>query len=229
MSTLIWKELRENLKWAILAMLVLGGAKLYALHHTRYGQLDTQFYNGMTLAKDSFLTVTTFGCAIIGFLLGLIQIVPELPRDRWAALLHRPMPRSRILGGKILAGLLLYMIAVVPPFLFCVWQAATPGHFPSPFVPALALPGIADLCAGLVYYNLPDCWLPSSRAAPLPCAPSRFLRQSISLTSSSAPTHSATQYGPSSSWLRRWRWLHGAPSIIWIRSRPAHGLERRRC
>ena len=28
MKTLIWKELRENLKWAVLAMLVLGGAEL---------------------------------------------------------------------------------------------------------------------------------------------------------------------------------------------------------
>lgn len=152
MKTLIWKELRENLKWAILAMLVLAGAELYALHYTRYGQVDTQYNNGMTVAKDSFLMVTTFGCAIIGFLLGLIQIIPELPRDRWAALLHRPMPRGRILAGKIAAGLLLYLIAVVPPFLACVWQAATPGHFPSPFVPALALPGTADACAGLVYY-----------------------------------------------------------------------------
>jgi hypothetical protein len=148
MSTLIWKELRENLQWALLAMLVLGGAELYALYHSP----DTFYDDGMTLTRASFLTATTFGPAIIGFCLGLLQILPELQRDRWAALLHRPMPRGQILLGKMAAGFLLYTVAVLPPFLLCVWLAATPGHFPSPFVPALALPGIADSAAGLVYY-----------------------------------------------------------------------------
>ena len=35
---------------------------------------------------------------------------------------------------------------------FSVWQVATPGHFAIPFVPGLAVPGLADICIGVVYY-----------------------------------------------------------------------------
>jgi hypothetical protein len=60
MITLIWKELRENFKWALLAMVVLGGAEVYALYprdqqEEYYGALG----DGLTLCKTSFLTVTT--------------------------------------------------------------------------------------------------------------------------------------------------------------------------
>ena len=155
MIALIWKELRENLKWALLAMVCLGGAELYGLYQTQNGQPEYYSYTsmtGITLTKVSFLIVTTFGPAAIGFLLGLVQILPELKADRWAALLHRPVPRSRIFWGKAAAGVLLYLIAAVPPFLLCVWLVATPGHFPAPFVPGLTLPGTADTFTGLVYY-----------------------------------------------------------------------------
>jgi hypothetical protein len=153
MITLIWKELRENLKWALLAALVLAGAELYALYQSRNGQFD--YYSnidGITLCKSSFLIATTFGCAAIGFFLGLLQILPELKQDRWAALLHRPVQRGVIFFGKAAAGLILYAMAAVPPFLLCVWLASTPGHFAAPFVPGLVLPGAADTFAGLLYY-----------------------------------------------------------------------------
>jgi hypothetical protein len=76
MITLIWKELRENLKWALLAALVLAGAELYALFQTPYGGADYYNYiDGITLCKSSFLIATTFGCAAIGFFLGLLQIL----------------------------------------------------------------------------------------------------------------------------------------------------------
>jgi hypothetical protein len=81
---------------------------------------------------------------VVGFLLGLIQILPELKRDRWAALLHRPVSRGVILRGKVVAGLILYAVATVLPFLYFVWQAATPGHFAAPFVPGMVQPGVAD-------------------------------------------------------------------------------------
>jgi hypothetical protein len=152
MMTLVWKELRENLKWALLAALVLGGAEVHALNQTRYGQPDYYYNDGVTLCKTTFLTATTFGCAIVGFILGLIQILPELKRDRWAALLHRPVSRGVIFRGKAVAGLFLYAVATVTPFLFVVWWVATPGNFPSPFVPEMVLPGAADICAGAVYY-----------------------------------------------------------------------------
>ncbi len=152
MRSLIWKELRENIKWAALSMVLLGFACLQGLNTTRYGMPDYYYYDGITLCNKTFLLVTTFGFAAAGIMLGLVQILPELKRDRWAALLHRPASRESILGGKLIAGLLLYGIAAGLPFLFSVWMVATPGNYASPFLPAMVLPGLADLTAGALYY-----------------------------------------------------------------------------
>ena len=153
MMTLIWKEVRENIKWALLLMLVLTGGELYALYPPDGAQeYQSNFIDGLTLCKTPFLDVTTFGCAAAGFLLGLIQILPELKRDRWAALLHRPVSRGVIFRGKAVAGLVLYGVATVPPFLVSVWLVATPGHVASPFVPEMVFPGSADICMGGAYY-----------------------------------------------------------------------------
>jgi hypothetical protein len=152
MIMLAWKELRENFKWALLAMSVLGMAEVHGLYVSQYGGMVDNYNDGVTLCKTAFLTVTTFGCAAVGFLIGLIQILPELKRDRWASLLHRPVPRGVILRGKVLGGLVLYAVATVPPFLFAVWLAATPGHFSAPFVPEMVTPGTADICGGAMWY-----------------------------------------------------------------------------
>lgn len=94
MKALIWKELRENIGWALLAMLALGAAEFYGLHHTEQSP-NFRFNDGITLCKKPFLMVTMFGCAAAGLALGFLQVLPELKRDRWAALLHRPVSRGR--------------------------------------------------------------------------------------------------------------------------------------
>lgn len=153
MKALVWKELRENLKWAFLAMLAFGIAECYALYQTRYGGYqDYGYYDGITLCKKSFLIVTTFGCPAIGLFLGLMQILPELKRDRWAALLHRPVSRGQVFWGKATSGLLLYVAATAIPFAFVVWLVATPGNFGVPFLPEMMKPGVADICTGGAYY-----------------------------------------------------------------------------
>jgi hypothetical protein len=147
MKAMLWKELRENFKWAVLAMLGLGLAEFYGLTEN-----DAYTDQAATLCKSSFLMSTSFGCAAVGLILGLIQILPEQRRDQWAALLHRPVTRATIFRGKAFAGILLYLVATIPPFLACIWYAATPGHFSSPFVPQMTFPGVADICAGAMYY-----------------------------------------------------------------------------
>jgi len=149
MKAMIWKELRENLKWAVLAMIGLGLAEIYGLYYwDPYNNRD----NGMfSLDKSTFLMATTFGCALTGLFLGFLQILPEQRRDQWATLLHRPVTRGVILRGKVVAGLVLYLFATVPPFLVCIWLVAAPGHI-APFVPGTMFAPIADLSAGMVYY-----------------------------------------------------------------------------
>jgi len=152
MRALLWKEFRENLKWALLGALALGGALCYGLYQTSYGEMTFSSYEGITLLRKQFLLVTTFGFPAFGLFLGLVQVLPELKRDRWAALLHRPVSHEMIFLGKILAGVILYGIAALFPFAMAVWLVATPGNFAAPFVPGLMLPGLADLLVGLVYY-----------------------------------------------------------------------------
>jgi hypothetical protein len=154
MRALVWKELRENLKWALLAMLAMGGALWYALHATANGMAGSSSYSqdGITLCRKSFLLVTTFGSAAIGLLMGFLQILPELKRDRWAALCHRPVSGGTIFWGKVIAGVILYALAALPGFAVSVWQVATPGNFGVPFVPEMVKPGLADIAAGLAYY-----------------------------------------------------------------------------
>jgi len=151
MKTLIWKELRENFKWALLALVVLVLAQFYALSLSRSGN---DAYNNLTLCSSTFLLVTSFGYALVGAALGTLQILPERRRDQWAALLHRPVPRGSILLGKAAAGLALYFFATVPPFLASVAFVLVPGQFASPLVPGMLLPGLSDIFLGLAFYFL---------------------------------------------------------------------------
>ena len=150
MKTMLWKELRENGKWALLAFLVLTVAEFYTLSSS--GDADAYNQNGLTVCSSSFLLVTSFGCAAIGAALGIVQILPELNRDRWAALLHRPVSRDVIFLGKSIAGLLLYFLAVTLPFLASVIYTAIPGQFAVPLVPGMLIPAASDLFLGPVFY-----------------------------------------------------------------------------
>jgi hypothetical protein len=67
-------------------------------------------------------------------------------------LLHRPMSRSRIFLGKVLAGVSLYLLALGICFACAVGLAATSGHVAAPFSWPMVLPLLADIFAGLVYY-----------------------------------------------------------------------------
>ena len=150
MKTIIWKELRENWKWAALALLCLALAKIGTLHQQRDDE-NNMFY-GLTLCSSSFLLVTSFGCAIVGAALGAVQILPELRRDQWAALLHRPVSRRTIFLGKAIAGLLLYFLATALPLLAAVIYVATPGQFAGPLVPGMIYPAASDVALGMVFY-----------------------------------------------------------------------------
>jgi len=149
MKTLLWKELRENVKWALLTMVAFGAAAGYSLFQSTN---DSNRYQGLTLVNGGFLLVTTFGAPIVALLLGFLQTIPELKADRWAALLHRPTHKTTVFWAKALSGVLLYLFAVGVPYAVLVWLVATPGNFAAPFLPSMIRPGVADLLAGLMYY-----------------------------------------------------------------------------
>lgn len=140
MKPLIWKEWRENLKWAglpglavLLPSLLLGGPR------------EPMFGSGGGI----FLFLIAAGS---GAALGILQFFFESRGDLRSILLHRPLSRSRIFLGKALAGASLYLLALGAPFAAVELWMAVPGHMPAPYDWRTSLPWLADILTGLVYY-----------------------------------------------------------------------------
>jgi len=142
MKVWIWKEIRQNWTWALLTALVLGGALAYSL----------MGHTSESLCDRGFLTVTTFGFAFTGAGLACLQLLPELRRDDWAFLIHRPVSPWRILCAKIAAGFLLYGLATLPPLACVSLWASRPGFAAMPFYWELTLAPLADLLMGIPFY-----------------------------------------------------------------------------
>jgi hypothetical protein len=139
MKSLIWKECHEILKWALLPMLLVGAIK--ALHPVPPSLMD-----------DEFLQFLSLVAAVSGAVLGFLQVFFESRDDRRALLLHRPVSYSQIFLGKTIAGVGLYLLALGIPFACAVGWSATPGHIAAPFRWPMALPWLADILTGVVYY-----------------------------------------------------------------------------
>jgi hypothetical protein len=138
MKSLIWKEWHENLKWAALPVLLLGG--LMAL------------LGPPSLMNYGALLILGLIAAVFGAVLGCLQVFPESRGDSRSLLLHRPLSPSRIFLGKAAVGVELYLLAVGIPFAGAVAWIAAPGHVAEPFRWPMALPWLADILTGVVYY-----------------------------------------------------------------------------
>jgi hypothetical protein len=138
MKSLVWKEWAENLKWAALPILLLGG--LLAL------------LGPPSLTNYDALLVLGLIAAVFGAVLGFLQVFPESHGDKRSLLLHRPLRPSQIFLAKASVGVALYLLAVGIPFAGAVAWIATPGHAAEPFRWPMTLPWLADILAGVVYY-----------------------------------------------------------------------------
>ncbi len=148
MPAIIWKEIRENLKWAILAMLAPSLVEAFMLRQMS-GPYGT---NGQTLLSNGFLALFAIVAGAAAALLGLLQSIPEIHRDQWPFLIHRPITASAIFRAKVVAGLILYLPALLLPVLGAAVWLAIPGHVASPFAWRTVLPVVAAILAGLAFY-----------------------------------------------------------------------------
>jgi hypothetical protein len=139
MKALIWKELRENLKWVPLPSVVI----LLVFFIDKPSEPMPDITETFFLA----LTAVVFGAA-----LGFVQIFSEAHGDKRSLLLHRPLSRPRIFLAKVLAGIGLYLLALGIPFLCLESWYATPGKMSAPYHWRTGLPWLADILSGLVYY-----------------------------------------------------------------------------
>ena len=150
LKALFWKEWRENFRWAILILLCLSAGLAYAVYY----ELSWTAYNnsGDIPVWNNANLVLTIAAPLAGLALGLLQILPELRRDQWAFLVHRPASRTTLYLGKIIPGLCLYGLAVSLPLLgLAAWDAA-PGHVPAPFDFRFTLSGWAAILTGVPFY-----------------------------------------------------------------------------
>ena len=149
MTAIIWKEIRENLKWAVLLMLGVGACLAWNLYlaGSRYASISV-----LNAVIEGFEGFTLIGATVCASLLGLLQTVPELWRDQWAFLVHRPLTRTRLFFGKVIAGLALYGAVMLLPLLVAAVWAAMPGHIAGPFNWRYVLPGLADVMGGVAFY-----------------------------------------------------------------------------
>lgn len=157
MKPMLWKELRQNLKWAIAVLAVMSVAAIYIVWLlSSPGQsmhfFGLRFYGWQSTPFDQLQVLSVLGCPLAGLVLGVLHVLPEKRQDLWAFLVHRPNSRTTIFLAKASAGLLLYLVAVgIPVAVGTAWLAA-PGRVAAPFYWPMALPGIADVLTGGVYY-----------------------------------------------------------------------------
>lgn len=140
MKSLIWKEFRENLKWAAVPPLLFVGQ---------------MWLMGVCLC-DNYFRFVSFVAAVFGGALGILQTASESQGDRRALLLHRPLSPSRIFLAKAITGGGLYLAAMSAPLALFVVDRVIPGRL-APHVPLsmrglFLLPWLADILTGLVYY-----------------------------------------------------------------------------
>jgi hypothetical protein len=142
MKAIILKELRENLKLALPAFLVLTALFMFAAWDA----------GGAGLANEGLLRIASIFYAVFGAALGWLQIHRERPRDLWAFLVHRPITRTGIFFAKVAAGLLLYAVSVSLPMLGYIIWVKIPGNVAAPFEWAMVVPDCGCFLLGIVWY-----------------------------------------------------------------------------
>ncbi len=135
MKALAWKELRETLSIAVIAMLgyaallvnLMGGRVFYWVPGLPKQPEDVPFVSG------DFASVFTVVSFLLAVALGFRQSAWESSRGTYLFLLHRPLPRQAIFLTKLATGMgVLLFCAGVPIVVYGIW-AMTPGCHAGPF------------------------------------------------------------------------------------------------
>jgi len=148
MKTLVLKETRENVKLAVLGIIIY--TLILLMQYRGYVKSPTNM--SQPLAEGDLLWSTVWFGGIFGAVLGWLQIHNERRPDLWAFLLHRPLTRTEIFLGKTLAGLGLYAVVVGVPLLGFIAWARWPGHVAAPFEWTMLRPLAANVLSGAVFY-----------------------------------------------------------------------------
>ena len=168
--TLLKKELREHI--AVAAAGFAAGALAMAVHlpppisyepQLLHASMWTALTPGATwpyvsrelvipLGDAYYLGKLTYVCYGLALALGFLMSWKETVRQTWAFLQHRPTWRGQVLTAKLLAGAILYVGPLLPPFLFLAYWSSVPGHYPGPWAIELVYPGLETMTRGYVLF-----------------------------------------------------------------------------
>jgi hypothetical protein len=152
MKTLIQKELREIAVWAGAgALLMIAVMALFIYQALNIGYSVTWLESADQLF-NTYSSWMMIGAPLIALGIGVLQILPEMARDQWAFLIHRPLTLRQIWVAKVTAGVGCYLLATIIPLAGTTIWLSRPGNFPGPFDVRLALPGLSSIAAGLFFY-----------------------------------------------------------------------------
>ncbi|MGD1086103.1 MAG: hypothetical protein ABSA47_15315 [Verrucomicrobiota bacterium] len=158
MKALIRKEIRENLKAALVGFvifsLLLIGAYLLSAKWLVYVLANRSVQEDLAqpLLSPALLAEAACFCAIFGVALGWLQARSEAHWDLWAFLIHRPLTRGQIFRGKTTAGMCLYGFGAGLPAAIFTAVVRWPGHVAAPFEWAMVLPLASIVLTGAAWY-----------------------------------------------------------------------------
>ena len=105
MKPMLWKELRQNLKWAFAVLAVMSVAAIYIVwllsspgRSMRF--FGFMFYGWQNAPFDQLQVLSVLGCPLAGLVLGVLHVLPEKRQDLWAFLVHRPNSRTTIFSSS---------------------------------------------------------------------------------------------------------------------------------
>jgi hypothetical protein len=131
---ILWKELRENAKWAAIALIPTGATA------------------GVGIQHDETLLLSGWTAAAVAFCFGLLQTMLEVRQNQWAFLIHRAVSPSRIWLGKSIVGQCLYLLVTGGPLLVVAVTYSVAGIERMPWHWTMVIPRVALIIAGAGFY-----------------------------------------------------------------------------
>ena len=158
-GAMLWKEVRENAVWAALGALALVVINYKLFLDLTGSTIFGNYYDSGPLYRwiewGTEPVYTTGVAPLLAVVLGFMQVVPELRRDQWAFLVHRPLTFATLFRYKATAGLLLYFLSMGGMFLLLWalrWLTITRSTPELPFDGRFMLGGVADILVGVPCY-----------------------------------------------------------------------------
>ncbi|HUP78564.1 MAG TPA: hypothetical protein VM260_08340, partial [Pirellula sp.] len=144
MRALIEKELRENLRWLLVGLALIGSLLWYTVPKSLAVEISH--------TENSLATMMFFGASVFAIGLGVMQSFSDLRTASRSFLFHRSVSISTIFYGKLISGAFIYFAAVGLPLLVVALWFHTQGIDYLPVRPIQVLPAAVVALASFGFH-----------------------------------------------------------------------------